>query len=120
MAKWQRDEYIKAQLEARISMFEPMVKDRVPYLLHFDIEQLVAALNDHQYLFELMDELNQQLERRRRWSDQQKEERPFWYNPDPIPVNGGKDEMEPFDDSDPSVSISMELLKMPTRNAKLT
>ena len=28
-------------MEARVSAFEPMAKNRVPHLLHFDIEQLV-------------------------------------------------------------------------------
>ena len=118
MAKERRDEYLTAQLQARIVHFDPMAKSIVPHLLHFDIEQLVAALNDNQYLFELMDELNQQLFRRKSWSDEQKNERPFWYNPDPVPESGGKNEMEIIED-DPSVSISMELTRMPTRNAKI-
>ena len=119
MADETRDEFLKIQLEARIKDYIPITQEKLSALLHFDVEQIIAALTDDQYLFILIDELNEQLKRRQTWTDEQKQARPFWYNPPPVDPSRRKEERDPYDDDDPSVSISLELTRMPTRNAKL-
>ena len=82
MVEYKRNDYLEKQLRARIRVYEPKAQDRAKYLLHFDLEQLVAALNDDAYLFCIMDKLNKQLEYRKNWSEEARVNRPFWWNYD--------------------------------------
>ena len=115
---------ILKQLRARLRVFEPKAQDRAKYLLHFDLEQLVAALNDDAYLLKLMDELNNQLNYRQKWSEEEKVNRPFWCNHEnnndstKQPSKSGKDEFED-EEHDPSVLISMKLAQMPSNHSKI-
>ena len=124
MAEYRRNEYLEKQLRARLRVFEPKAQDRAKYLLHFDLEQLVAALNDDAYLLKLMDILNKQLNCRQNWTEEAKVNRPFWWNHENKEQNGlntsksGKEEFEDVE-QDPSVLISIKLAQMPSNHSKI-
>ena len=103
-------------------VFDPKIQDRAEHLLQFDLEQLVAALNDDAYLLKLMDQLNKQLKYREDWSEEAKVDRPFWWNHNDITTTSreksSKLEVED-EEQDPSVLISMKLAQMPSNHSKM-
>ena len=120
MAEERRNEYLEKHLRAKIHMYEPRAKDRAKHLLQFDLEQIVTALNDDQYLFKLIDILNDQLKYRKNWSEEQKLNQPFWWNEKNLNANDKNSKLE-FEDEekDESVEISIKLLQIPSEGSKI-
>ena len=132
LSKQEKSQYLLAKLEKRIAIYDHGAVDKAKYLLEFDENRVIAALNDDTYLFKLMDEINDQLEHRKTWSKAELETWAFWYKkPEPKEhtkqKNGqkkqynksSKQEVEYSDtELEQEIDLAEELTRIPTEHGK--